>query len=804
MAAPAEEANEPEEVFSGLITPGTLQAEQQWVAEAPRTWEVRALKAVAGLAARWFAPREMEGMMERHGDLPEIYWPESQQVFDLPIFHLSPGLVHEIGTRPMNAKKALWAVHPHTLTDYGETPDEIREWLKKNRRKIKKESSAVKASPSSSNRSLFGAILDPETGLLTYRVFKTSSHLWTSGSDRRISRTQAVRAVVVSKIYEQAYQDSKGQLPLSGGNWTFFPETYASIPKDLGRAAFVLRGQPLGEFAGYDFIPAYSVNVRMPNKKKWIDDFFEIEDDIEMRETVWEKIIGPAWELMLQMTFLQGARPELHGQNLIFVVKPKTKKFIGIAFRDASSMVSQTLRSANGLSNDFDLPDWVTQEDLGVEKSRGEIESAIGYFDEYLMDMVFGLRFDSDDMRYFRSQQNKMLRDFANLHKQQLGSTDASSKSKFINSVLKRIKFHDQVSNELSANASTTEVGKQAENNAVDSSEQLSGEPTDNGDQPSHLEYTTQSGKPRAGVKSLESPYSNVGELVQGESLTASAGEVRYYPQPILLPKDEVELLRKASEQRLRTLRAFVDDVRSGKNTWTEIIPEPVLIALNRGRELNGQAWPEYRPYGGVDYVRQAQTGEFLSMETQVSPIPAGTAYVDAMLSTYKKYYPDFKEKDGIFAPLQRAIQGRAKKRPVTVLLDYNVVGPANMVSSTAAQNLFLNKRNADRLREEGIYLVTVDHFDQFQRSIENCTGLCLSAVNNRANFEFADGTSTRIRIDNDKLLLDLIKRGEVVETLSVDYLWNHIDPTQMSQLADEILPLVNSGKLRTNYHPAL
>lgn len=767
----------PSDFFSGLVTEETLEAEQVWVAKAPRTLGVQIAKSVLGFFAEQFGSRENRALMSRTGDLPRQFTPEARQVFSLPLFYVDPELVYEIGKRPFGGERALWTVHPYSLVDSGDTPEKIREWLRLHQASIERDDSKVLATPTSSNRSLLSAF--EQNGQRDFAIFKTSSHLWTSGSSRSISRTQAVRAVVVSQIYREAYNANRGVLPLTGARWTFHPETYASIPKDLDRQALIFREKAFNLANNISSVNAYSVNVRLANGKKWIDEILAGKDDVETREKAWQLMIGPAWELLLELTFIYGVAPPLHGQNLAYQKPNGVNEIIGLILRDAESFVSKTLRAANGLLNDFGLPDWVTDDDLGVLKSTDSILESIDYFETYLMEYVFGLRFDSKDMAYFRAKNLELLQQFVLHHRSRLGFVNASSFDDFVKAIKKRIHNHEKVLESVVQIDSRRPTGL------------------------NYDEFFSADGSERVSVSHLKSVSIDVGARLQAESLSQTAGEVRYYPEPILLSETDVSVLRAATDQRLRVLRLFVEDVRSQAHRWKRVIPEQVMRGLNGGQILVGEHWPANDPYGGVDFVRNAQTGQFFTTETQVDPIPAGTTYLDMMRETYSRFYPDLRPAETLFSLVQQGVQNGDEK-PVTVLLDYNVLGPAALVSSTVAQNLFLARQNAETMREKGIYLVMVDPIDQLQRDVENCLGVCLSSLNNRANFVFQDGSSTRIRLFEGRLILDIIKKNEIVESREVDYLWSHIGASQLGQFAKELLPLVEAGNLKTNYHPGL
>ena len=759
-----------DKIFSPLIHPDFLQAEQGWVAKAPRTSGITFMKAITDPLVRLFASSEMKGMMQRTGDLPREYRPEMQRVFDLPMYYVDPDLMFEIGVRPFSTDLALWTVHPYTLNSVNEQATEIKEWITRYNEMISLVPMNVQATPTASNRSLF-AIYQNSDGQKDWSIFKTSSHLWSSGSRRTISKTQAVRAVIVSQIYQELYNKTKGVLPISGVTWSFFPETYASIPKNLEHLGFVHRSKPLNLPSNVVPIAAYSVNVREENGRKWIDNVLGDLDKKTFREATWNTFIRPAWELMLTMTFVHGAAPELHGQNLHYLKNVQTGKVVGVSYLDTSSHISKEIRLANGLSSNWKLPGWVSEKDLGFHKSASEIEGAIAYFDTYLLDYVFGLRLDSEDMNWIHYQQLSFLRTFVDYYKQILGPLNASSKKYFIIDIMDRIKKYQEV---------IAAIPKKIELLALND--------------PSTEKHNR---------------YSEMEKIIVAESRALTQDEISLYPHPVTLAEEEVTLLQRASSQKLNTLMAFIEDVRSGSNTWTKVIPPAVLRSLNGGKDLHGNNWPRYFPYAGIDFVRDEKTGKFKTLEVQLNPIPAGTYYLDLMLNLLRRFDVnlDRDKQYGLFATIAKSMSKVNKGnifQPTIVLLDYNVLGVANSFSKEMEINNLLQKRNAELMKEYGIYLVTVDHLDFAQSTIEKCTGICLNILNNKANFIYADGSSTRLAIRDDQLFLEILQANKVIETKQVNYLWNHIDPKHFENLAGDVKRVIESGKVFSNHHPAI
>jgi hypothetical protein len=190
------------------------------------------------------------------------------------------------------------------------------------------------ATPSSSARSLF--VLDFENGSIKY-IIKTSLLEAMGGiGNRIISDATGLRSAVISREYSRIFKETKGTLENQAVGWSYFPESFAVIPKNGILGGYIYRelpkDTPTDQFL---FIPLYALIANRGNGlPTYIEKLFQNSNLKSKVEFVEKFISGPLVSMYTLLSFRNGISSELHQQNVLFAIDKQSFKIAKILIRD--------------------------------------------------------------------------------------------------------------------------------------------------------------------------------------------------------------------------------------------------------------------------------------------------------------------------------------------------------------------------------------------------------------------------------------------------------------------------------------
>lgn len=328
-----EEGTGPNEDFAPLVGRNFLEAEQK----LPDTTPIFSNAAkVGGMFVKSF---------RYTGELDARYIPSSAKTFplftvDIPVEDL--GMVQisenisaksekELFLEKDGKKFARFFIHPNEFDHYKTLLE-----------KYPLDSDSVVATPSSSTRSLF--VVNPDEMKNPFGL-KVSISVRMGRYARIVDIERVTRAVKLNDAIEQIYKESGGKLKSSGKSWNFLREDAAILPPDPSLGGYIHRELP-PDLKDKIILPVYSLIAKRPNgQPRWVDELFEHSGKPRMNDFVWEDLVKPMTELHCLLSINNGLTTELHQQNTLFVINPRTLKVEGVLLRDMDAhLVDHSLR----------------------------------------------------------------------------------------------------------------------------------------------------------------------------------------------------------------------------------------------------------------------------------------------------------------------------------------------------------------------------------------------------------------------------------------------------------------------------
>lgn len=198
------------------------------------------------------------------------------------------------------------------------------------------------ALPTSSMRTLF--VLNKKSG--EHFIAKTSINSLLAGVNRDIWEDSTILAEEVTKIYDdlmikeqKASSDGLAQalIPNTDGKTvTFLSERNAMGVKGMEGGRTILRTLPK-DYGTHTYLPFFSLMATREDGTRWIDEVFESYSSIYHQDKLsffWNEIAKPLVEFNAVAHLKYGLITEMHQQNVMLRIDPKTKKILGIAVKD--------------------------------------------------------------------------------------------------------------------------------------------------------------------------------------------------------------------------------------------------------------------------------------------------------------------------------------------------------------------------------------------------------------------------------------------------------------------------------------
>lgn len=307
-------------VFSRLLNPDNLEAEQILPSTAPlRSDPVH-------LVGKLFKPLGMTGTV------PSIYLPAEGQTLQMPTLLLDASdaeVIQADGAQDAGISAVTFVrlgrsyvrqfVHPleaaRAAPSPGSAPADPVKWI---------------ATPSSSTRSLLAT--DEEHSLAPF-VAKTSLGYKLAGVERQITLEQAKRAVTVSSYLASMQAGTNGRIPNTDKSWTYFSEPLAIRKKGAETGFTIMRSLP-SDYKDVDYLPFYALISDRKQGPRWIDGLYASSGYRDKLEFVWNEIARPLLELHLMIRLDNGLDTELHQQNALLRIDPRTRRVLGVGVRD--------------------------------------------------------------------------------------------------------------------------------------------------------------------------------------------------------------------------------------------------------------------------------------------------------------------------------------------------------------------------------------------------------------------------------------------------------------------------------------
>ena len=283
--------------------------------------------------------------------LAEEYRPASQNVFKMIVLLIPEDQVHftkisngisnlSFLNIQMNEKKYFhFFIHPNEQESYS---DLINKHLKSEEEWF--------ATPTSSMRSLMVLNKDKTKGFIA----KTSMHRQIGRYTRVIQDERAIRSVVVSDIFQSIINETNGILDGTNITWTYFPEPLSLIPNGA-EGAFIAREVP-DELRENIVISWFALIANSP-QGRWIDRLYKASNYTNKKDFVWNELVYPLLRLHIELSLKNGLTTELHQQNTLLVIDPRTLKIKKLAVRDMDShLIDHSLRRTLGKTLDLNIP----------------------------------------------------------------------------------------------------------------------------------------------------------------------------------------------------------------------------------------------------------------------------------------------------------------------------------------------------------------------------------------------------------------------------------------------------------------
>ncbi len=199
------------------------------------------------------------------------------------------------------------------------------------------------ATPSSSARSLF---VMEKFNRAPAMVVKTSMAEAMGGiSSRLLLEKQLVRSIKNTEIVKKMYEETQGKLKNSKIGWKFMGEPFAVLPPQKELGGFVIR--EISQTQDKILLPWYSLISEHEGKKAyWVNKLFEKSRYTNKANFVFDTFAQPITEMYAQLGFENGLTSELHQQNTLISIDPKTLKVENIVIRDLeASDIDHSLRT---------------------------------------------------------------------------------------------------------------------------------------------------------------------------------------------------------------------------------------------------------------------------------------------------------------------------------------------------------------------------------------------------------------------------------------------------------------------------
>lgn len=306
--------------FSRILSPDALEAEQVLSSKVPKGSDPIHLFS-------FLKPISMTGA------LPKEFTPLAAQTFELKTV-LLPVNTAEVIENPNAIDPEM---HARTFVDINGTrfvrlfvhPLELSSWQNRFPNTPKDPITWI-ATPSSSSRSLY--VVDKEMKQSGF-VAKTSLNFSLAGVFRTITREQGRRAIQASAFYNEMMNETNGRIPNSEKSWDYFSESIAVGVQGDDRQLTIMRGLPK-DYSNVDYIPFYALVADRGSKPRWIDELYSASGHKDRLAFVWHEIAKPLLDFHSMVHIDHGMVTELHQQNALLRVDPKTKKVLGIGVRD--------------------------------------------------------------------------------------------------------------------------------------------------------------------------------------------------------------------------------------------------------------------------------------------------------------------------------------------------------------------------------------------------------------------------------------------------------------------------------------
>jgi hypothetical protein len=266
------------------------------------------------------------------GSLPQRYVPAEAQAFEIKTVLLAPeqaDFLREGEIDPSIEAVSFVKVQDKTYLRLFIHPLENPNWEKKY---PDNPSDPVQwmATPTSSSRSLI--IADKDHKFAPF-IGKTSLNYTLAGSNRRVSQERGRCAVMVSSMYKDMLKASGGKIPNTDKSWTYFSESLALGAKDNPEDYTIMRGMP-ADYRNMVYLPFYALISERDGQGRWVDLLFKSSGYTDKLQFIWNEIAKPMLELSALGELDNGLLSELHQQNVMLKVDPKTMRIVGFAIRD--------------------------------------------------------------------------------------------------------------------------------------------------------------------------------------------------------------------------------------------------------------------------------------------------------------------------------------------------------------------------------------------------------------------------------------------------------------------------------------
>lgn len=223
------------------------------------------------------------------------------------------------------------------------------------------------------------------------------------------------------------------------------------------------------------------------------------------------------------------------------------------------------------------------------------------------------------------------------------------------------------------------------------------------------------------------------------------------HPVPLIVDRNDAEILRKASEQQARAILSFLRDYYSGNSNWSEVVPEGVMKYIR-------ERVPIYRDYvdvnqfnflNGIDVLRSPD-GTFYVLESNILAA-AGIFANEFSRRELIKVAPEWGKKHLRESDLSKIrehvaqVTGRAK--PFIVAAQY-AVDQAAMISDLAARTAQIQRFVAPFLRDFEMELLTVHPVDSVNAFLKANVGF--SVFEDHSHADEKTNTERRLQVDED------------------------------------------------------